>query len=544
MAKKKTIAFLAGGTALAAGITAHVLRKKAEKTTYKAELIEPVQPRKMGFYEKYVKRGLDVACASAAIICFSPLYIGVALLVKFKLGSPVIFTQDRPGLVDKDGRETVFKMYKFRTMTDERDENGELLPDDVRLTKFGAWLRKTSLDELAEVFNILNGTMSVIGPRPQLVRDMTFMTKEQRMRHTAKPGLSGLAQVNGRNAITWEDKLEWDKKYIRKVGFKEDVRIILETVKKAFIKQEGISQDNMATAEDFGDYLLKNKKITSEEYDKKQIEAKQILNKNDGILREEDLGILSKYDYIIHCASNADPKSYAIQPVETILTNILGNKNVLEYCKEYKKCRMLLTSTFEVYGEISNTSVYKENMSGIIDQTVLRNAYPESKRSCELLLRSYVDEYNINAVICRLPSVYGPTMLKSDSKAHGQFIKNALNKENIVLKSKGEQRRTYSYVVDVVSGIFKVLFNGLNGEVYNIANENSIASIAEVASICAEIAGTNVVFDLPDKIEKKGFSQSKDCILDNSKLKSLGWNGKYTLKQGLVETIESLREDE
>ena len=130
------------------------------------------------------------------------------------------------------------------------------------------------------------------------------------------------------------------------------------------------------------------------------------------------------------------------------------------------------------------------------------------------------------------------------SKSYGQFIKNALNKENIVLKSKGEQRRTYSYVVDVVSGIFKVLFNGLNGEVYNIANENSIASIAEVASICAEIAGTNVVFDLPDKIEKKGFSQSKDCILDNSKLKSLGWNGKYTLKQGLVETIESLREDE
>lgn len=317
MAKKKTIAFLAGGTALAAGITAHVLRKKAEKTTYKAELIEPVQPRKMGFYEKYVKRGLDVACASAAIICFSPLYIGVALLVKFKLGSPVIFTQDRPGLVDKDGRETVFKMYKFRTMTDERDENGELLPDDVRLTKFGAWLRKTSLDELAEVFNILNGTMSVIGPRPQLVRDMTFMTKEQRMRHTAKPGLSGLAQVNGRNAITWEDKLEWDKKYIRKVGFKEDVRIILETVKKAFIKQEGISQDNMATAEDFGDYLLKNKKITSEEYDKKQIEAKQILNKNDGILREEDLVSIIMPSY--------NTASYIKESIQSVLNQTYTN---------------------------------------------------------------------------------------------------------------------------------------------------------------------------------------------------------------------------
>ena len=317
MSKKKTIAFLAGGTALAAGITAHVLRKKAEKTTYKAELIEPVQPRKMGFYEKYVKRGLDVACASAAIICFSPLYIGVALLVKFKLGSPVIFTQDRPGLVDKDGRETVFKMYKFRTMTDERDENGELLPDDVRLTKFGAWLRKTSLDELAEAFNILNGTMSVIGPRPQLVRDMTFMTKEQRMRHTAKPGLSGLAQVNGRNAITWEDKLEWDQKYIKKVGFKEDVRIILETVKKAFIKQEGISQDNMATAEDFGDYLLKNKKITSEEYDKKQIEAKQILNKNDGILREEDMVSIIMPSY--------NTASYIKESIQSVLNQTYTN---------------------------------------------------------------------------------------------------------------------------------------------------------------------------------------------------------------------------
>ena len=163
MFKKKRIAFFTSGTALTAGITAHVLCKKAEKTTYKAELMDSIQPRKMGFYEKYVKRGLDVVCASAAIICFSPLYIGVALLVKFKLGSPVIFTQDRPGLVDKDGKEIIFKMYKFRTMTDERDENGVLLSDDVRLTKFGAWLRKTSLDELAEAFNILNGDSGIIG---------------------------------------------------------------------------------------------------------------------------------------------------------------------------------------------------------------------------------------------------------------------------------------------------------------------------------------------------------------------------------------------
>lgn len=144
----------------------------------------------------------------------------VAILVRTKLGSPVLFTQPRPGMVDsKTGREKIFKMYKFRTMTDKRDANGELLPDEVRLTAFGAWLRKTSLDELPEVFNILNGTMSVIGPRPQLVRDMTFMTPEQCMRHTAKPGLSGLAQVNGRNAISWDDKLAWDLKYIEKVSF-------------------------------------------------------------------------------------------------------------------------------------------------------------------------------------------------------------------------------------------------------------------------------------------------------------------------------------
>lgn len=264
------------GIALATGIA----KSKAKRTTYKADTISSIQVRKMGFYEKYVKRIFDVICATGAIVVFSPVYIGVALLVKCKLGSPVIFTQDRPGLIDKDGKETVFKMYKFRTMTDERDAEGNLLPDEVRLTPVGAWIRRTSLDELPEAFNILNGTMSVIGPRPQLVRDMVFMTDEQRQRHTAKPGLSGLAQVNGRNAITWEDKLEWDQKYIKKVGFREDVRIILETVKKAFIKQEGISQDDMVTAEDFGDYLLRTGKVSQEEYQEKQRIAKQILTES------------------------------------------------------------------------------------------------------------------------------------------------------------------------------------------------------------------------------------------------------------------------
>ena len=289
VSKKKIVGIIASSIVGGTAIVTWIMKKKAKKTTYKAENIEAIPTRNMGFYEKYVKRAIDIICASAAIICFSPIYIGVAILVRFKLGSPVLFTQDRPGLIGEDGKETIFKMYKFRTMTDERDENGELLPDEVRLTSFGKWLRNTSLDELPEAFNILNGTLSVCGPRPQLVRDMVFMTDEQRMRHTAKPGLSGLAQVNGRNAISWEDKINWDLKYIEKVSFLEDLKIILSTVKKAFIKQEGITQDDMATAENFGDYLLRTEKVDKENYNKKQLQATMILSGSDGIEREAGL---------------------------------------------------------------------------------------------------------------------------------------------------------------------------------------------------------------------------------------------------------------
>lgn len=294
---KKWIAIGAVITAVLA-IVVKCFENKAKETTYQAKLIDGISPRKMGFYEKYIKRFFDICCALAAIICFAPLYGIVALLVKIKLGSPVLFTQDRPGLIGADGKETIFKMYKFRTMTDERDENGNLLPDEVRLTKFGAWLRSTSLDELPEAFNILNGTMSVIGPRPQLVRDMVFMTPEQRRRHTAKPGLSGLAQVNGRNAIAWEDKLEWDLKYIEKVSLIGDIKIILQTVEKAFIKQEGITEEDMATAEDFGDYLLRTEQVSEAEYYGDQKQAKDILNKVGDEMEAETK------ERILACASN------------------------------------------------------------------------------------------------------------------------------------------------------------------------------------------------------------------------------------------------
>ena len=279
MSKKKVLALLAGLVVAGAGLAAKITKDKAEKTTYKAELMEPIEVREMGFYEKHVKRVIDIACATSAIVVFSPLYLGVAAMVKIKHGSPVLFTQDRPGLVDKDGIETVFKMYKFRTMTDERDEDGNLLPDEERITKFGTWLRKTSLDELPEAFNILNGTMSVVGPRPQLVRDLVFMTKEQRCRHTAKPGLSGLAQVNGRNSISWDEKIGWDSRYIKRVTIKEDFTIVIRTIKKAFINQEGIVQDDMVTAEDFGDYKLRIGQIDCKRYKERKKIAEEILKK-------------------------------------------------------------------------------------------------------------------------------------------------------------------------------------------------------------------------------------------------------------------------
>ena len=190
--------------------------------------------------------------------------------VKMK-GNP-FFTQPRPG---KD--EKIFKLVKFRTMTNEKDANGKLLPDDVRLTAYGKFLRSTSLDELPELFNILKGDMAVIGPRPQLVRDMVFMTPEQRKRHTVRQGLSGLAQINGRNAVTWETKIAYDLEYIKNITFLGDVKIILTTLNKAFIKRSDITEENCDTATDLGDYLLTNGRITREEYDRGQEEAKRLI---------------------------------------------------------------------------------------------------------------------------------------------------------------------------------------------------------------------------------------------------------------------------
>ena len=220
-------------------------------------------------YCKFFKRFLDIILSGCALLVLWPVLLALAILIKVKLGSPVIFCQKRPG---KD--ERIFKMYKFRSMTDERDENGELLPDSVRLTTFGKKLRATSLDELPELWNIFKGDMSIVGPRPQLVRDMAFMTPEQRRRHAIHPGLTGWAQVNGRNAIQWEDKLRYDLEYLEQISLRMDIKIIWMTV-MCVLRKSDISAEGMDTAEDYGDYLLRVGAVT--EYRDKQLESNRLL---------------------------------------------------------------------------------------------------------------------------------------------------------------------------------------------------------------------------------------------------------------------------
>lgn len=207
--------------------------------------------RHKGIYEKYVKRILDVIISAISLVVLSPVLLIVAILVRIKLGSPVIFRQERPGRIDrKSGKEIIFSLYKFRTMTDQRDEEGNLLPDEVRLTRFGKLLRSTSLDELPELYNILRGDMSIVGPRPLLVKYLPLYSEEQRHRHDVRPGITGLAQVNGRNSISWEEKFEWDIKYIEKLSFYEDLKVIFKTISVVF-KKEGISSESSATMEEF-----------------------------------------------------------------------------------------------------------------------------------------------------------------------------------------------------------------------------------------------------------------------------------------------------
>ena len=223
-------------------------------------------------YAKCFKRLLDFILSLMALIILSPVLLVLTVLGALKMKGNPFFTQQRPG---KD--EKIFKLIKFRTMTYETDERGELLPDAQRLTKYGKFLRSTSLDELPELVNILKGDMSIVGPRPQLVRDMVFMTPEQRVRHCVRPGLTGLAQVSGRNNITWEEKFAYDQQYINGgITLRCDMKIILMTVGKVF-KQEDTVREGTVSDMDFGDWLLQKGEVTPEAYEERQKEAKELL---------------------------------------------------------------------------------------------------------------------------------------------------------------------------------------------------------------------------------------------------------------------------
>ena len=226
-------------------------------------------------YEKFLKRCFDFLLSLIALLILWPfllVFAGIGAIVM--KGNP-FFTQPRPGK-----NERIFRLLKFRSMTCEKDENGNLLPDEKRLTGYGKFIRSTSIDELPSLLNILKGDLSIVGPRPQLVRDMVFMTAEQRKRHTVAPGLTGLAQCNGRNNMSWEKKFEYDLQYIECITFLGDLRIIFKTVGKVFLR-DGINEEGMATAEDLGDYLLRTGKITREEYEAGQKEARALLRAAD-----------------------------------------------------------------------------------------------------------------------------------------------------------------------------------------------------------------------------------------------------------------------
>ena len=228
------------------------------------------------FYRQFFKRFYDIVLSFIALVLLSPLLIMLTIVTAIAMKGTPFFTQKRPGKKGKDGTEKIFKLIKFRTMTNEKDNSGNLLPDAERLKGYGEFLRKTSLDELPELLNIFVGNMSIVGPRPLLVRDMVFMTEEQRIRHNIRPGLTGLAQVNGRNAISWDEKLEFDVKYIQKITLFRDVIIILKTILKV-LKHSDIVREGTVSDMDYGDWLLQEAAITQKEYDERQESAKVLI---------------------------------------------------------------------------------------------------------------------------------------------------------------------------------------------------------------------------------------------------------------------------
>lgn len=291
----------------------------------------------------------------------------------------------------------------------------------------------------------------------------------------------------------------------------------------------------------FLDYLNKayNASITIYAMSRSRERLEKTLNGVDLNIVEQDLNEPLKQkidaDYVIHAASNAHPLAYSKDPVGTMKTNLVGTMNLLDSLKG-SSSKFLYISSGEIYG--SNIDhAFKEDDIGIVDSKTVRSCYPESKRAAETLCMAYNSQFGIKVNVARLCYVYGPTITDSNSRADAQFLRNALNGEDIIMKSEGAQRRTYCYVADVITALLTILVNGKDTEVYNIANPNSIVSIREYAETLCELAGTSLRFELPSDIEKRGYSKSFDSILDATKLINLGWEPQINIKEGLKNTI-------
>lgn len=294
-------------------------------------------------------------------------------------------------------------------------------------------------------------------------------------------------------------------------------------------------------------YLLcRNEKKLKERFAYYELEKISDNNKSNIIYIihdiKEKLTYDIKFDYLIHGASNTHPKLYATDPIGTINTNILGLNNILDYCTNKKPERIVMISSVEIYGENKDDKIrFDEESSGYINCNSLRAGYPESKRLGESLSQAYIEQNGLDIVIARLCRVYGPTLLKDDSKALSQFIHNVLHNEDIVLKSEGNQYFSYLYMADVVSAILKIMFDGICGEAYNVSNVSSDIRLKDLAKLLADYANQKVIFDIPSDIEKKGFSKATVAVLDSHKLELLGWKSYYDIKNGLVRTLDILK---
>ena len=257
----------------------------------------------------------------------------------------------------------------------------------------------------------------------------------------------------------------------------------------------------------------------------------------------KSLKIKEKSDYVVHLASNTHPVLYATKPISTITTNVIGTKNMLDYAVKCKAKRFIFASSNEIYGENrGDVELFNEDYCGYINSNTLRAGYPESKRCGEALCQAYIEEKKLDVVIARFTRTYGPTMLKEDSKAISQFISKAMNNEDIVLKSKGNQYYSFTYVYDAVYGLFTVLLNGECGEAYNISNIDSDITLADLAKIIAKVVGRKVVFEIPNEIENKGFSKATKARLDNKKISQIGYKPIYDIRNGVEQTISILKE--